>query len=117
LQDVNWEFFFLVQFMGCYEYTNPNDEAFWHHDLQCQDSHHCAGEDKSNLKNLSSLCLWTPFCSMDMDHWAASSFLEVCNQSFCTSHMIRRTVGRLQKWRNQNLHWLQNYITHCWCWC
>jgi hypothetical protein len=28
LQDVNRENLFLVEFMGCYEYTNPNDEPF-----------------------------------------------------------------------------------------
>jgi hypothetical protein len=40
-------YLFFVEFMGCYEYTNPNDEPFWHHDLQCQDSHHlCWGRQK-----------------------------------------------------------------------
>lgn len=110
--------FFLVEFMGCYEYTNPNDEPFWHHDLQCQDSHHlCSGRQKqleeSELLLIVNSIFLNGYGSLGCQLVPRSLQSIILHMS----HMIRRTEGPSQKWRNQNLHWLQNYITHCWCWC
>jgi hypothetical protein len=109
---------FLVEFMGCYEYTDPNDEPFLHHDLQCQDSHHLCWGRQKQLEE-SELLLFVNSILLNGYGSLGCQLVRRSLQSIILhmSHMIRRIVGQSQKWRNQNLHWLQNYITHCWCWC